>query len=215
MVVTECKGALLLNWLIFYLCRRICQQSEQSLLHAAWARQTGAESNSPQRQKAHRAGRQPVALQILEGEASSAIVLFLYASAYSLTSCMHIEGCYDDLESKLELHLWSFAAQMVPFTNSFRCRRVVPAAGDMVPALELMMQKKWGDETGVSLTTEPQRIPTRLPCASWTSAGSVVSVCSSNPPLNAQDLQSWLSIFQQFDRSAMLACMHAQDSTLN
>ncbi|KAK9901093.1 hypothetical protein WJX75_003809 [Coccomyxa subellipsoidea] len=35
-----------------------------------------------------------------------------------------------------------------------RCRRIIPTAGDIVPALDLMMQKKWVDETGVSLITD-------------------------------------------------------------
>ncbi|KAK9918950.1 hypothetical protein WJX75_008262 [Coccomyxa subellipsoidea] len=35
-----------------------------------------------------------------------------------------------------------------------RCRGIIPAAEDIVPALDLMMQKKWVDETGVSLITD-------------------------------------------------------------
>ena len=34
-----------------------------------------------------------------------------------------------------------------------RCRRRIPAAGDIVPELDMMMQKKWVDEAGVSLLT--------------------------------------------------------------
>lgn len=35
-----------------------------------------------------------------------------------------------------------------------RCRRIIPAAEEVVPALNVMMDKKWVDETGVSLLTD-------------------------------------------------------------
>ena len=43
---------------------------------------------------------------------------------------------------------------MLDISHLCRCRRIIPAPQDIVPSLNALVEKKWVDESGVSLLTD-------------------------------------------------------------